>query len=198
MSEEGYIKFHPSWVREELRNGPGIFKKLNLWRSRFYKYRLIGAYPNGVGYGNISMRLDGSEFMITGTATGNIPVLSEDHYTRVIEYDIQNNSLTCQGPILASSESLTHAIIYDSMASIKAVVHIHDKKLWEKLIFKSPTTSVNIKYGTPEMAIDIKRLLSSGCLRYSRIIVMAGHEDGLISIGRDLNEAAMAFLKLLD
>jgi hypothetical protein len=197
MNEEGYIKFQPNWVREELSGGIKAFKMLNLWRRRLYEHQLIGAYPDGIGYGNISVRLVDNEFMISGTATGNIPKLSNEHYTRVTEYDLQNNSLTCCGPILASSESLTHATVYDCMSSIKGVVHIHNKRLWEKLIYKVPTTSLKVKYGTPEMALEIKRLLLSGNMRYTRIIVMAGHEDGLISIGKDLNEAAISFLELL-
>lgn len=199
MNKEGYIKFQTNWKREELSGGMGTFKNLNLWRRRLYEHRLIGAYPDGIGYGNISVRLVDNEFMISGTATGNIPKLSKEHYTRVTEYDLQKNSLTCCGPILASSESLTHATIYESMSSIKGVVHIHNKKLWDKLIYKVPTTSLKVKYGTPEMALEIKGILSSSDnMRYSRIMVMAGHEDGLISIGKDLNEAVMAFLELLN
>jgi len=198
MNEEGYIKFNPNWVREELSGGIIAFKNLNLWRKRLYEHRLIGAYPDGIGFGNISARLVDNEFIISGTATGRTHKLSKEHYTRVTQYDLRNNSLTCCGPILASSESLTHATVYDCISSIKGVVHIHNKRLWEKLIYKVPTTSSKVKYGTPEMALEIKRLLSSGNMRYSRIIVMAGHEDGLISIGKDLNEAAMSFLELLN
>ena len=36
---------------------------------------LIGAYENGVGFGNISMRIKGGhQFVITGSATGEIQV----------------------------------------------------------------------------------------------------------------------------
>lgn len=193
MSDEGYIKFNCTWIEEELPN-KSIIDELNCWRQKLYNQQLIGAYPDGIGYGNISCRLTDGSFLITGTATGSIKQLTNEHFTRVIEFNIGDNSITCQGPIKASSESLTHAIIYKSLLEVKAVVHIHNNILWQKLLNNVPTTSLQVAYGTPEMANEIDRLLSTTNLKEDKILVMAAHEDGLIAFGKDLAGAASKFL----
>jgi ribulose-5-phosphate 4-epimerase/fuculose-1-phosphate aldolase len=195
MKDEGVIKFQYDWIREELLE-KSIIYKINNWRAKLYDNKLIGAYPDGTGYGNISVRMEDNIFMITGSTTGSIEQLTSKHYAMVTEYDILNNSLTCKGEIKASSESLTHAAIYKSMPLVNAVVHIHNNTLWKKLINKVPTTSSQVEYGTPEMAFEINRLLKSTSLKDDRILVMANHKDGLITFGHNLDEAAIKALKL--
>jgi ribulose-5-phosphate 4-epimerase/fuculose-1-phosphate aldolase len=195
MNEEGTIKYQCSWSRIDLPD-KSIIHNLNIWRTKLYKQGLIGSYSDGTGYGNISMRLEDDTFLITGTNTGKIKQLTEKHYTRVTGYNILNNSLTCKGPVKASSESLTHAIIYESVKSANAVVHIHSNALWKKLINFIPTTSSHVEYGTPEMALEIQILLKSTSLLDDKILVMAGHKDGLISFGKSMNEAADVILNL--
>lgn len=193
MTDEGYIKFNCTWIKEEL---PETYKidELNSWRQKLYNQQLIGAYPDGIGYGNISCRLADDTFLITGTATGNLKQLAASHFTRVSDFDIANNAITCHGSINASSESLTHAIIYKSLPEINAVVHIHNNVLWQKLLNNVPTTSPQVAYGTAEMANEINRLLATTNLKEDKTLVMAGHEDGLIAFGKDLAEAAGKFL----
>ena len=188
MKDEGYIKFRCTWLKAELPAEISI-KKINACRDKLYDSGLIGAYADGTGYGNISIRLNDNIFLITGTTTGNIQHLTDKHYTTVTGYNIMQNTLVCEGPIKASSESLTHAIIYESMPAINAVIHIHNKALWNNLIGVVPTTSAEVRYGTPEMAFEMNRLIESTNLINERILVMAGHEDGLIVIGKDLNQA---------
>ncbi len=193
MTDEGYIKFNCTWIEEELPN-KNIIDELNNWRQKLYNQQLIGTYPDGIGYGNISRRLTDGSFLITGTATGSIRQLTNKHFTRVVDFNIEDNSITCQGPIKASSESLTHAIIYKSLPKVNAVVHIHNNVLWQKLLNNVPTTSLQVAYGTPEMANEINRMLATSNLKEDKILVMAGHEDGLIAFGNDLAEAAGKFL----
>jgi hypothetical protein len=181
MTDEGYIKFGCTWIEEELSD-QNIIDELNHWRQKLYNNQLIGAYPDGIGYGNISCRLADGTFLITGTATGNIMKLTARHYTRVSRFDITNNSITCRGPIKASSESLTHAIIYNSLPEVNAVVHIHNSILWRKLLHNVPTTLSQVAYGTTAMANEMTRLLATTNLKEDKILVMAGHEDGLIAI----------------
>jgi L-ribulose-5-phosphate 4-epimerase len=194
MKDEGYIKFNCTWIEEDLPNR-SIIDELNTWRQKLYNKQLIGAYADGIGYGNISIRLENNTFLITGTATGKHRQLIDKHYTRVSGFDIANNAITCHGPIKASSESLTHAAIYTSLPEVNAVVHIHNNSLWQKLLNNVPTTSPKVTYGTAEMAREISRLLKSTAASEEKILVMAGHEDGLISFGRDLSEAANMFLR---
>jgi ribulose-5-phosphate 4-epimerase/fuculose-1-phosphate aldolase len=192
MQEEGYIKFHCMWIEKNL-SGDISISDLNYWREKLYQQKLIGAYPNGVGYGNISIRLPDDTFLITGTRTGNFSELTKKHYTIVTGYDITHNQVTCKGPIMASSESLTHAILYELLPEVNAVVHIHNEVKWDNLIDKVPTTSPKVEYGTPEMADEIKRLIDSENLSSDKVLVMAGHKDGLIAFGGDLAAATNNF-----
>ncbi|MBL8025126.1 MAG: class II aldolase/adducin family protein [Fibrobacteres bacterium] len=192
---EGYIKFKCNWSKgapvseSELSN-------LQKWRDKLYQLKLIGAYDNGIGYGNISERGGRSGFVITGSATGNAPKLSNQHYTQVEAWDFKQNSLLCSGPIQASSESLSHAVIYETSPETGAVIHIHNKELWQQLMNKVPTTDPSIEYGTPEMAFEIARLFRETDVSGQRILVMAGHEEGIISFGKDLDEAGETLLAL--
>jgi ribulose-5-phosphate 4-epimerase/fuculose-1-phosphate aldolase len=195
MYDEGYIKFDCTWMEEELPD-KSMIDELYVWRQKLFNQRLIGAYANGIGYGNISCRLADNTFLITGTATGKLKQLTAKHFTRVTAYDIPQNSLTCKGPIRASSESLTHAIIYETISWVNAVVHVHNHVLWKNLLDRVPTTSIQVAYGTPEMAIEIKRLIVSTNLKNERILVMAGHEDGLLTFGKDLVDASSKILDI--
>ena len=68
--------------------------------------------------------------------------------------------------------------------------------MWKKLMYKFPTTNTKTAYGTPEMAGEIKRLFNNHNFnKTDNIIIMAGHEDGIISFGRNLEEAYNILLK---
>jgi len=162
--------------------------ELITWRDRLFAWGAIGIYPNGIGYGNISQR-DTRGFWITGSRTGHVPHTDAQHYTLVDHWNIDRNTLHCTGSIRASSESLTHAAIYDHDPEIQAIVHVHHPELWQRLKHQLPTTDAQIPYGTPAMAWEMWRLLDETDLRHSRILVMAGHEDGLLSFGRTLEDA---------
>ena len=190
MFDEGYIKFHCHWIQAE-PIPPSELEEINHWRNHLYDLGLIGVYQNGVGFGNISIRATKSAgFIISGTQTGNLPILSEQHYTRVIDFDLAKNSLTCEGPVRASSESLTHAILYQTCAEANAVIHIHHPKLWNQLLDQVPTSSREVPYGTPEMAKEVTRLFADSDLQAKKILVMGGHQDGVVTFGENLDEAA--------
>ncbi len=173
-----------------------MLNNLNSWRDKLYKLGLIGVYPTGIGYGNISIRFGQNKFIITGAATGKFKRLTARHYTQVTEYDLARNSLTTVGPIKASSESLTHAVIYAYDRNISAVIHIHHLGLWKKLLNKVPTTQ-NAEYGTPAMANEIVRLFNQTDLPEQKILVMAGHAEGIVSFGKNLTEAGERILNEL-
>ena len=191
--EEGYIKFNCNWIKAAPFSKQQI-KEINVWRNRLYDLKLIGAYPNGIGYGNISIRDTDESFLITGSATGNLELLDENHYTQVNEYDFSQNNLSCTGPIIASSESLTHAVLYESSPESNAVIHIHSIDMWKKLLHKVPTTKANVPYGTPEMADEIQRLFRETDVALKKIIVMGGHQEGIISFGKTLDWAGKILL----
>jgi ribulose-5-phosphate 4-epimerase/fuculose-1-phosphate aldolase len=84
---------------------------------------------------------------------------------------------------------LTHAAIYESDPSVCAVIHCHDSGLWAKLLDRAPTTSKGVAYGTPETAYEIMRLFKETDVRSRRILVMAGHEGGIVSFGKNFQVA---------
>jgi L-ribulose-5-phosphate 4-epimerase len=196
MKEEGVIKFNCNWIKTEPLNAKCI-KDLNVWRDKLYRLGLIGITKEGIGYGNLSIRFQQHKFIITGSTTGKLKKLTTKHYTQVTDYNVDENTLTTMGPIKASSESLTHAMIYQCEGDINAVIHVHNLKLWNKLLNILPATNCNIEYGTPAMAREILRLFKETDLSEQKIFAMAGHEEGIVSFGKDLNEAGQILLNKL-
>jgi L-ribulose-5-phosphate 4-epimerase len=197
--DEGYIKYQCHWI-----DAPPLaiaqIQDLNQWRNQLYQLGFIGEYDNGIGFGNLSIRCidQRDRFIISGTKTGSLPILNAGHYTTVIAYDWKQNCLTCLGPIQASSESLTHAAIYQANPNINAIIHVHHLQLWQKLMDKVPTTARNIAYGTPEMAEEIMRLCRDENLGETQILVMSGHEEGIITFGNNVDGAGNLLLKYFD
>lgn len=198
MLDEGYIKYDSHWTP-----GPATHvtaaRDLERWRQPLYEAGLIGEYTeHGIGYGNISVRRgSGGLFLISGTQTGHLPVTDERHYSLVTDCDIRANTVRCSGPIQASSEAMTHAAIYALGDAIGAVVHTHSAELWRRYLGKLPTTDAEIAYGTPDMAGELDRLYRMAGLRDAGIAVLAGHDEGLISFGTTLEEAATRMLNLV-
>lgn len=193
--EEGYIKFKAQWDQSPAL--PVRFTKdLNKWRDILYHLKLIGAYESGIGFGNISQRFKNSgNFIISGSGTGNLESLTSDHYSMVTNIEIDHNLLHCKGPIIASSESMSHGVIYRECSDIHGVIHVHNKELWQKLLDKVPTTSEKAEYGTPEMAYEIIRLFRETDLMEKKILVMKGHEEGIFTFGGSLDEAGKVILE---
>ncbi|MBP5474091.1 MAG: class II aldolase/adducin family protein [Bacteroidales bacterium] len=196
---EGAVKFNCYWKQ----TGPVIsdeqYEIINYWRDVLYNMDLIGAYENGVGFGNISMRLteNSKKFIISGSATGEISELEPDHYVRVDSYNIDNNSVQCTGPLKASSESLTHAAIYEADPGVNAIVQVHNLDMWNHLIHEEPTTNPAMDYGTVGLANDVFRLFSESDVIEKRIIIMGGDRAGILTFGNDVDEAVTVLLSYL-
>lgn len=196
-AQEGSIKFNCHLITEEIEIPPELFNPMNHWRDVLWGKGLIGAYPDGIGFGNISVRIsDTDRFYISGTATGGIPKLDMSHYALVEKCDPELNSIRCRGQIRASAESMSHAAIYLANPDAGAVVHTHHRNLWEKYIGVLPTTDQKVEYGTPEMAREIGRIMALQETLHKKIIVMGGHEEGLVSFGKTVGEAALTMLAL--
>ena len=189
MIDEGYIKYQCHW-----QNQPSLVKadilELNQCRLKLYTLGLIGQYENGIGFGNLSVSLpQPRHLIISGTQTGGIEQLDLKHYTKVVNFDWHKNYVSCVGMIKASSETLTHGAIYVAQPRVKAVVHVHHKKLWQTLLNKVPTTNPDCAYGTPEMAEEIIRLCHQPATQAQKVIVMSGHEEGILAFGENLTSA---------
>ena len=195
--DEGYIKYVSDWT-----SGPApddaATALLNKWRRPLYAAGLVGHYADlGVGYGNISVRFRGTDqFVISGTQTGELADTCGDHYSLVTDCDIERNRVSCVGPVEASSETLTHAALYALNAEIGAVVHIHDRRMWNELLHRAPTTTGDAGYGTPEMAREFERLYRETEFPHRGFAVMAGHDEGIVCIGAGLEQAVSRMLRL--
>lgn len=188
MMDEGYIKYAIDWIE-----GPPPEEDMAALisaRNQLYQMGLIGIYEEeGIGYGNVSQRLPKDEFLISGTQTGGIPVLGPSHFCRVLDWNLETNSLRCLGPLKASSESLTHAAIYACDPDIQVILHIHQEATWRKMLERFPSTAPDVAYGTPEMAREVYRLFQETSLKDIGMFAMGGHFEGIFSFGKNVPEA---------
>ena len=186
MSE--YIKFSCEHEKTTAAQFGGL-DELNAFRSKLRQRGLIGMDASGIGFGNLSVRDNANGFHITGSGTGGLPELTPGDYTKVVAYDFAGNWLRCEGPAMASSESLTHAAVYESEPTAGAVIHCHNSTLWTALLDHAPTTSKAAECGTPELALAVERLFKNSDVKAKKIFVMAGHEGGVVVFGKNLGEA---------
>jgi ribulose-5-phosphate 4-epimerase/fuculose-1-phosphate aldolase len=139
--DEGVIKFEA--VAESIHLPPleGADELIEL-RQILWEYGLIGV-ADGIGYGNASLRVtDG--FLITGSQTGALDHLTEEHLAWVTKWDVSQNKLWYHGKTPASSESLTHAAIYEHNKNVNCVIHGHHALIWHHGLHDLPT--VDVKY----------------------------------------------------
>jgi L-ribulose-5-phosphate 4-epimerase len=190
-----YIKFSRERVAAETTSFGGL-AELNAYRRKLLDFHLIGVDPNGIGVGNLSVR-DGAtdDFYITGSATGGIHELTLADCAKVVACDFERNCVRYGGSALPSSESLTHAAIYKSDATAGAIIHCHDSRLWVGVLNEAPTTSKAAAYGTSEMANEITQLFTRTDVQSRKVVVMAGHEAGILTFGNDLEEAFAVLMR---
>lgn len=196
---EGVIKYQLNFLETE--SVSENLRELNVWRSILYQLNLIGQNADrygGYGYGNLSVRstMDQSCFIISGTQTGRLSELDQNHYVSVYHCDVAKNQVFARGPVKPSSEALTHSMIYQLNPSIECVMHVHDPVLWHfGLEHDIARTEESVAFGTPEMGSAVARLYRSGNLDKKRTLVMAGHEDGVIFFGESIAQAGQALLE---
>jgi L-ribulose-5-phosphate 4-epimerase len=190
-----YIKFSCERVAAEVTSFGGL-AELNAYRRKLLDLHLIGVDPNGIAFGNLSIRSGATNnFYVTGSATGGAQELALADCAKVVACDFERNRVRYEGSALPSSESLTHAAIYESDATAGAVIHCHDFRLWAAALNCAPTTSKAAEYGTPEMANEIMRLFTRTDVPTRKIVVMAGHEGGILTFGEDLEEAFAVLMR---
>jgi hypothetical protein len=186
LPHDGYIKYSLHWNEAPTLSVPAsLIDTRNLLAQQGW----IGVYPDGIGFGNISVREPGSDgFFISGTQTGHILMADAMHFCKVEDSDISNNTIWCSGPIKASSEALTHAAFYAANPEVQAVIHVHHRDAWHFLLHKIPTVPEDIAYGTPDMASTVQELMLKNGDKFPGVIVTAGHQDGIFAYGDDLKK----------
>lgn len=197
MIDEGYIKFQLEWQK-----APGLLpsetEEIIEYRQKCFHAGFIGVYKDsGIGFGNISQRHGkNNSFIISGTQTGNLTEVTSDHFALVMSVDFEKNIVQCIGPVAASAESLTHAVFYELDQQINCVIHIHHLKMWERLKDKFPTTGQNVPSGTVAMVNEVKRLYRESNLPGVKLMIMAGHKEGMVSFGKNFDEAFQPLIDL--
>jgi L-ribulose-5-phosphate 4-epimerase len=189
VSETGSVKFLAECESSALIPFPGL-GELNRVRSLLRRENWLGVDEAGIGFGNISVRdAQTNCFWITGSNTGHKTELAARDCARVTSCNLKANSLRYEGEIVPSSESLSHAVIYASVPVVGAVIHCHSAVLWTQLMEKNLSTSSGVAYGTPEMAAAVSDLLVRDGPKQEGAFAMAGHENGVIGFGPDLEGA---------
>ena len=197
QGNEEYIQFEFQCQNPTIA-GSFQISRLNLWRKELQRRNLIGVDRNGIGYGNLSVRVESeSEFVITGTQTSGLQEINSDHYAKVVSFNFEEYSLTYEGKTKPSSESMTHAAIYSSLPEINSVIHVHSEQIWKRYLGKLPTSAAHIANGSQEMKDEVERLVSQSSLLNERIMVMGGHQNGIIAFGKDLDQAGERLLRAL-
>jgi ribulose-5-phosphate 4-epimerase/fuculose-1-phosphate aldolase len=181
------------------------YSKLEYWRKKLYLVNLIGEYKEEkIGFGNVSLIQDYSkllkttnpQFIITATQTGKYSNLNGEHYTRILDFSINELKVQMQGPVEASSEVITHAAIYAQNSDIKAIFHVHSAAIWKLMIEENFSfTAENIPYGTLEMAKATQECVGKSNFG---LICMRGHADGVVAYGRTPEEAWKYLMQLYE
>lgn len=198
MQYEGYVKYSANHTTAPIEKVPQL-NQLNEARTKLYKLGLIGIYPNGIGFGNVSVRLKpySDEFIISGTATGGKAVLDiEKDYCLVTGINIEKNCVESCGLIQASSESMTHGAVYRVATVANCVIHIHSAPIFNGMIRDQyPCTPKEAAYGTPQIAHEIQE-----CVRKiggnEGQIVLAGHDEGVIAYGSAIERTCELIVEL--
>lgn len=217
---EGLIKFASHHTSTKLSLLPlALAQELLTWRDIFRARGVVGGGDllryHGDGYGNLSARvssndleqLNGPEassnprdtFLITGSQTGHKETLDLCDLALVQSHDLHTGMIRSSGEILPSSESLTHATLYQLSEQIKWVFHVHSAPLWQaRHRLALPRTPDSVSYGTVEMAHAARAIYQSAGEPKSLLIAMDGHQDGLISFGPSAQVAGEILLNALN
>jgi len=186
---EGVIKYNTS--KQVKKNSVNLrdFRTLEKYRRKLNRLNLIGCYENGIGYGNISMIGREGKILITASQTGHLKSLKPKHYAKLLKYDVGTMTLRYEGVGKASSETLTHCSLFESIKGAKAVIHVHNEKLWRSLMDAGyPTVDAAIEYGTKEMANAVKELFKNKGKK-NGIFATAGHFEGVFVFASDIKSA---------
>ena len=133
---ETSLRTLPAGIRETALDALTLFPELDAARTTLHDAGLIGVYPSGIGYGNVSLRLAGNLFLISGSGTGSSRLLGKQGYSLVRAFDPLENTVASFGPVQASSESMTHGAVYGAAnkarVSSTSTAHSSLRPCWRK------------------------------------------------------------------
>lgn len=192
--EEGVIQYTLHHLEGKIPHEDRL-ENLIAWRAILFDLGLIGQDPlryQGLGFGNVSLRTDSTQFFLSGSQTGQERLLENHQFARIIRCDIAQNQVWSEGPILPSSEAMTHAAAYEAHPSIQCVLHVHHPGLWNDAhALGLAITPIEVGYGTVAMAAEVRRILEN---HTRQLIAMGGHQDGIIVTGLSPADATQCLL----
>lgn len=196
---EGVIKFNIGLQRRTEALPEAEWVELEAWRSKLWWRGLVG-YDEvlGLGFGNISVRRPSGGFVITGTQTGGLDRLDGRHYVSVDAWDFARNRVDCSGPMLPSSEAMSHAALYAANPAIGAVIHAHARSLWLRMLdARELSTPEDVPYGSVALYTRLMEL-ASGREALPFLVAVAGHPDGVFAAGGDPAETCEALFARIE
>lgn len=208
---EGVVRYRAEHREEALPTTLApLAATLDAWRHPLRALGLLGRDPlryDGHGFGNLSARAPSSgggsppgrrPFLVTGSQTGGAEHLGLGGFALVERHDPAGNRLWSRGRVAASSESLTHAALYERSPGVGAVFHVHAPEPWRRRReLGLAVTDPAVPYGTPAMAAEVGRAWGRLGGPERGVLAMGGHEDGLLAWGPTPGGAGRALLALL-
>lgn len=171
------------------------------WRSVLRRLDLVGQDParyEGLSFGNLSQRdrERPEQFVITASQTAGFPELEDADLVRVTHCNTSRFWVDALGHQPPSSETLTHAMIYQAEASVGCVFHVHSPDIWLQADeLDLPGTEVDVPYGSPAMAGAVAELLARH--RAPVAFVTRGHRDGVFACADSAETAGAVLIHLL-
>ncbi len=194
---EGVVKYSLEFKQTKAKEST-CKDQIESVREDLYALGLIGAYEDGIGFGNISLKEENSQrFFITGTQTGHLANLKIEDYSLVEKVDFDSFTTYASGACRPSSEAITHACIYELDKSINAVIHVHNEKLWRYMLENNFLSTSDVEYGSLEMVEDIKKIYKDLDVLKNMIFVMKGHFEGIFIFGKNMQEAKTRLYQVL-
>lgn len=204
MEREGVIKFALHHTQGDAGPANHELEDLLGWRAVFFDLGWIGQVTHrydGLGFGNVSVRASpgvpprgARPFWVSATQSSGEGSVNFRHFSKVFRWDLKRHAIWSIGEMHPSSESITHALIYDLAPHARCVIHTHDPVLWRcAMKLGLPTTPPHVAYGTAEMALAVAKLFEHPSIERG-IFSMLGHEDGVVAFGRSPGEAAQRLL----
>jgi hypothetical protein len=145
---------------------------------------------------DFNMRDGEAVFWISGTATGAERELPLEAYCRVDSFNPKTNEVWCTGHVKASSETMSHGAVYEANDAVRCVIHVHSRELFELMLAgQFAKTPKEAEYGTPELAEAVQALVESAGTAQG-VFVLAGHQDGVMAYGSDIESARDVLLAL--
>jgi L-ribulose-5-phosphate 4-epimerase len=186
VTETGGVKFRPERLAREMPPCADL-AELNLYRSKLRQLGFIGRDAHGIGFGNISLKAKAG-FFITISGSAVRESISQADLVLVKRWSFSENMVGFEGPGTPSAETLTHAAIYEAIRTAGAILHIHNRPIWDGLMARGDATANAAEYGTAAMAHSVTEFLKRPeCL--TNVFAMSGHEEGVLAFGQNLAEA---------